>query len=164
MNIEDIVTNLRLQKHPEGGFYREIYRCDRSVSVKETAANPIGIRSLSTSIYYLLRSEDISRLHRLRSDELWYFHSGSALSVFTIDFGGILQEHVLGARLEEGEQPQLVVPAGCIFGARLRTPDSFTLIGCMVSPGFDFLDFELMSRESLLRSYPQHHKIIHELT
>jgi predicted cupin superfamily sugar epimerase len=75
-----------------------------------------------------------------------------------------MNETLLGDDLENNEVPQLIIPSGTIFGASVNQPNSFTLIGCMVSPGFDFEDFELMDRKYLLKKYTQHKAIILKLT
>ena len=158
MNIDTIIKTLCLEKHPEGGFFREIYRSAHSIGENN------GVRTLSTSIYYLLRSGDVSRFHRLKSDELWYYHAGSSITIYSIDPAGTLHEWKLGINLEEGDRPQIIIPAGHIFGASVRDENSFSLIGCMVSPGFDFRDFELMERERLLSLFPGQKLIIEKLT
>lgn len=149
MNADYFISRLNLEKHPEGGFYRELYRQDAN---------------LATSIYFLLRSGEVSKFHRLKSDEIWYFHAGTSLTVHIIDAGGALKAVKLGADPEAGEQPQVIVPGGCIFGATVNREDSYTLVGCMVSPGFEFAGFELLSRDRLLKDYPQHENIIMLLT
>jgi uncharacterized protein len=107
---------------------------------------------------------EVSRFHRLKSDEIWYFHAGSSLMLYIIDAGGELKQFALGLNAAQGELPQIIVPRGSIFGAIVSQADSFTLMGCMVSPGFDFNDFELFSRDALLKEYPQHAEIIGRLT
>ena len=112
----------------------------------------------------MLPSDKVSRLHRLKSDEIWYFHSGSSLIIYLIDGQGNLNELKLGLNAALGELPQVIVPKGSIFGAVVGQVNSFTLMGCVVSPGFDFNDFELMARDRLLNEYPQHEKLILKLT
>ena len=84
--------------------------------------------------------------------------------IYIIDAGGELKEYTLGLNVAKGEVPQIIVPRGSIFGAVIPQADSFALIGCMVSPGFDFNDFELFAQETLLEKYPQHQEIIDRLT
>ena len=123
-----------------------------------------GHRSLSTSIYYLLRSGEVSHFHRLKSDEIWYFHMGSPVVVYLISLSGDLKIIKLGCEIDKEEVPQIVIPAGSIFGAEVAEKDSYSLVGCMVSPGFHFNDFELMEREELLMNYPVHKDIIKKFT
>jgi predicted cupin superfamily sugar epimerase len=149
------INQLNLKPHPEGGFYAETYR---SQAGTDTAAGP---RSCCTGIYFLLRGCDVSRFHRIASDEMWHFYDGSPLTVHQIGPDGEYATHVLG--LDSG-QPQCVVPAGCWFGATVNSPDGFTLVGCTVAPGFDFADFQLADRQELLAHFPQHTEIITQLT
>ncbi|WP_246943036.1 cupin domain-containing protein [Bacillus pinisoli] len=151
------IDHLKLIPHPEGGFYKSTFASDMYSSVHGKE------RRLYTSIYFLLRSKDISHLHRLKSDELWYFHGGSPLTVHIINESGEYEEEKLGLNLEKGEVPQILVPRNCIFGSSVMEPDTFSLVGCMVSPGFDFEDFELFTQDELLKDYPQHEAVIKKL-
>ncbi|MFT5860026.1 MAG: putative cupin superfamily sugar epimerase [Flavobacteriaceae bacterium] len=153
--IKLLVNRFNLLEHPEGGFYSEVYRS--AIDLKEQD------RSLMTSIYFLLRSQDVSNFHRILSDELWFFHSGSPLIVHTLDENGHTQ-HQLGNNIENGEQPQLLVKAGTIFGSSVLTNQSYSFVSCAVAPGFDFRDFELFKAEALLEEFPDHGAIIQRLT
>ncbi|MFM7023605.1 MAG: cupin domain-containing protein [Flavobacteriales bacterium] len=149
------IEQLGLQSHPEGGHFREVYR----------AAEMHGDRNIATSIYFLLKNGEVSHLHRLTADELWYYHAGQALRVTVIDKSGKLIEHFVGPDLEKGQQLQLIIPAGSIFGSEvIGVQNDFSLVGCMVSPGFDFRDFELFTTSSLLQIYPQYEQQIKRLT
>ena len=132
-------NHLRLQPHPEGGHYAEVYRSDIEVNV--TGFD--GPRNLCTSIFFLLESGDISALHRIKSDELWYHHDGGILEIIEIDEAGNEIITRLGKPIHEGCTLQHVVKAGRWFGARPSAESEFCLVGCQVSPGFDFRDFEL---------------------
>ena len=101
--------------------------------------------------------------HRIKSDELWHYHAGSSLSIYVLESNG-LTIFKLGPHLEQDESLQVMVPAGCWFGAKVNDPNSYTLSGCTVAPGFDFNDFELANRETLLKTFPAHHRIIEQLT
>lgn len=151
--IQQLIKKFNLLPHPEGGWYTETYRSKENV----------GDRSLLTSIYFLLTSDNVSRFHRIKSDELWYFHQGSAVTVHTLDENGHTA-HQLGNDIENGEQPYLLVKANTIFGSSLDTPESYALVSCAVAPGFDFRDFELFTNEALLSEYPNHFEIIERLT
>ena len=157
-NAEYFIKNLNLLPHPEGGFYRQTCQSDENVSFDRFD----GSRLLWTSIYFLLRDGEISHFHRLLSDELWYYHGGSALSIYIIDADGKLQIRQLGLNVEAGEEPQILVPRGTIFGSKMNLP-GFSLVGCMVSPGFDFHDFEMLKKADMLRDYPQYGEIIEEM-
>lgn len=158
MNAEQWINYLELEPHPEGGFYKSTYRSDLAVNSTQ------GDRPLYTSIYFLLRSEDVSHFHRLQSDEIWYFHGGSSLTVHMITPQGTYEEVAVGLDMENGEVPQFIVRKGTIFGSTVKDRDTFALVGCMVSPGFDFADFELFERKDLLEQYPAYAEIIEKLT
>ncbi len=158
------IDTLSLLPHPEGGWYRETYRCRETVAPSSLPSRYGSSRSFSTCIYYLLRGDDISTLHQLKQDEIWHFHDGSPLEVYCISQQGTLNIHRVGRNPSKDELPQLIIPAGTIFGARLLTPKSYALISCTVSPGFEFEDFSLLSREELLGRFPQHKDIILSLT
>lgn len=161
MNTADYwIQHLKLDPHPEGGFFREIYRSHMEADNKNLPHGYQGTRRFSTSIYYLLRSGDISRFHRLRSDELWYFHYGSPVKIVLIDQEGKRYSKLLGPRPDRAEQPQVIIPAGTIFGAEITESNSFGLYGCMVTPGFEYDDFEIFSKEDLIQSFPNHADII----
>lgn len=157
------IKHLQLTEHPEGGFYRETYRSGEVIPVAGLPCRFSGERNFSTAIYFLLRSNDRSMFHRIQSDELWHFHAGSSLSIFVLSREGITV-HKLGMDVVNGESLQVVIPAGCWFGAKVNKRDTYTLAGCTVAPGFDFKDFELASREELLKSFPAHRDIIELLT
>jgi len=158
------IEALELERHPEGGHYRQMYRSNELIQRAGLPERFPGPRSFSTSIYFLLSGKDVSHFHRIKSDELWHYHLGSSLSIHFIDLDGKHQILHLGQDVERKDTFQAVVPAGCWFGAAVNDPDSFSLVGCTVAPGFDFEDFELGSRQELLRLYPQHRAIIELLT
>ncbi|MCF7803980.1 MAG: cupin domain-containing protein [Candidatus Marinimicrobia bacterium] len=161
---EDWIEHLDLEPHPEGGFYKEVYRAEETISEDALPDRYSGERNFGTSIYYLLRSEDISHLHRLKTDEVWHFYAGSRLNMHLINDEGDHQQILLGNNPVEGEQLQIVIPHGAWFGSIVDQPDSYTLVACTLAPGFDFADFELGERKELLREYPEHKKIIRDLT
>jgi uncharacterized protein len=152
--VDALILRLDLRAHPEGGFYRETYRSDARV---ETAR---GWRSASTAILYLLRTGECSHLHRIASDELWHHYAGDPLEVVVLGDGPD------ASFVLDDVHPQGVVRAGEWFGARLVPGGShgYALVGCTVAPGFDFADFELADRGSLLERYPSRADLIHALT
>lgn len=152
---EQIIEMLGLSAHPEGGFYKETYRSELTLECQE--------RNLLTSIYFLLSAENASHFHRIQSDELWYFHTGSPLTVHTLSELGHKQHH-LGLDVSKGQQPFLWIPKGTIFGSCISEENGFSLVSCAVAPGFDFRDFELFERETLLSAYPEHKEIVERLT
>ncbi|KKK36245.1 cupin [Mesobacillus campisalis] len=154
------ISKLGLTPHKEGGYYRETFQSAEVTSDKELTVDFEGKRRLYTSIYFLLTSKDISHFHRLKSDELWYFHAGSPLTIHMIEENGEYKEMKLGLNLDEGEVPQALVPKNAIFGSSVMGEDTFSLVGCMVSPGFEYKDFELFTQSELLLKYPQHKEVI----
>jgi len=161
--IHSLISNLELVPHPEGGYYKSTYQSKERISDTELSVNFEGERKLYTSIYFLLTSDDVSHFHRLKSDELWYFHAGSPLTIHVIHENGEYEEIKLGMNLENGEVPQALVPKNSIFGSSVNDKDTFSLVGCMVSPGFEFKDFELFTQDELLLKNPQHKEIILKL-
>lgn len=157
------INHLKLNPHPEGGFYRETYRSEESIIQSGLPRRFNGKRQFSTAIFFLLRSQDRSMFHRIKSDELWHFHAGTALNIYIIKDGKLVI-HKLGPDPEKGELLQIVVPANCWFGAKVEQPDNYTLSGCTVAPGFDFEDFELAESKSLVQQFPELRSIIELLT
>jgi len=164
MNTADyFIKNLNMTPHPEGGFYKEIYASGENITSNDLKVDFEGSRILWTSIYFLLRDGEVSNFHRLKSDEMWYYHSGSPLTIYMISPEGELITEQLGLDIEHGEKPQILVPKNYIFGSAMNH-EGYALVGCMVSPGFEFRDFELFKRNELIAKYPQHQQIIHKLT
>ncbi|HQN20236.1 MAG TPA: cupin domain-containing protein [Syntrophobacteraceae bacterium] len=158
------IEELNLSKHPEGGYYRQTYRSKESVRKEHLPDRFSGPRAFSTAIYYLLPGDEVSRFHRLQSDEVWHFHAGSSLTLYIIDDEGSLVQMELGASIERGEALQVVIGAGKWFGALVNDPASYSLVGCTVSPGFEYEDFEIGDRQDLIQKFPRHHRIIEKLT
>jgi predicted cupin superfamily sugar epimerase len=139
MTSKHYIEQLQMLPHPEGGYYKENFRSAESFQFNGFD----GERSISTSIYFLLEKGQTSALHRIKSDEIWCFHDGQTLEIIELDSNGNETITRLGKDLLNGEVLQHVVPAGVWFGARLAADSEFCLVGCQVSPGFDFKDFEL---------------------
>lgn len=133
-----------MEGHPEGGYFRETYRSSGEMPFPGFE----GTRNLCTSIFFLLKEGQQSALHRIKSDEIWYFHDGDGVDIIEIDEKGNEIITRLGKKINQGERLQHVVKANRWFGARLPEGSRFCLVGCQVSPGFDFRDFELMQNES----------------
>jgi len=158
------IKELDLEPHPEGGFYRETYRAEEILPASALPSRYAGRRSFSTAIYFLLRSGEVSKLHRLRSDEVWHFYKGNPLRLHILSPGGRYSSPVLGRRPGCGERFQCVVPRGAWFGAEVIGRGSFSLIGCTIAPGFEFADFELGGRAGLIKRFPRRRRIIERLT
>ena len=167
---------LGLLPHREGGYYRETYRSAVAVPT------PVGARSLCTAILYLLTAEDPSRFHRLRFDEVWFFHAGAPVEMVFLD---PVETRVVGP-----EAPQALAPGGRWMAARVAAPPAegaavpeaagkgrvaardilpapgplWALVGCVVNPGFAYDDFEAGEREALVATYPQAAEYIRALS
>lgn len=163
-SIEEIVKELDLKPHPEGGFYKETYRCKEEIKQSELGEAYNGSRNYSTAIYFLLTSDTFSAFHRIIQDEFWFFHQGSPIRLHTISPQGEHTEHLIGNDLVKNQIPQLVVHGGDWFAAEVVNENDFALVSCTVSPGFDFSDFELPSRKELIELYPVHQEVITKLT
>ena len=160
---EDLIGRLELVKHPEGGWYRETYRSGDVILGKDLPDRFIDNRSVSTAIYFLLQSGEVSLLHRIKSDEIWHFYAGEPLTVHVFTPQGEYNPLNIGTKMATGAAFQCVVPAGCWFGAEVNG-DGYSLVGCTVAPGFDFADFEMGSREELQKQFPELSEIIQRLT
>jgi len=153
------IDHLQLQQHVEGGWYHEVYKAGETVLLpgnKENAA--------ATHIYFLLQQNEFSALHRIASDELWHFYTGTALTVYEITTTGELTEHLLGNDPEQDQQHFCVIKAGSWFGAKTTGEGAYALVGCTVAPGFEFAGFELAEKSKLLDDYPQQQHVIEMLT
>lgn len=159
MEANEWIRYLQMEEHPEGGYFKSSFQADESTTFDSHGAE----RLLYTSIYFLLRSGDVSHLHRLKSDEIWYFHAGSPLTVHMIEEDGAYRKEKLGLCMQAGEKPQIKVGKGTIFGSTVDREESFALVGCMVAPGFDFADFKLFTQAELIEQYPQHEEAILKL-
>jgi predicted cupin superfamily sugar epimerase len=158
------IDRLGLLPHPEGGFYRESYRCPHVLKESCLPAGYRGDRSLATVIYYLLYGEHFSVWHRLCADEIWFHHAGASMILYGLTPGGELSRQRLGGSPELGESLQILIPAGQWFAAKVALKKSYSLVGCMVTPGFDFADFEHARRAELLRLYPRQRQVIEAMT
>ncbi len=162
--IEEIINSLDLTAHPEGGYYKETYRSVGNINSDSLDESYQGKRSYSTCIYFLLTSDDFSAFHKIKQDEIWHFHEGSPIQLHTISEKGKHHKYTIGNDFINGETPQLVVPGNHWFAASVTEENSYALVSCTVSPGFDFSDFILPTREELNEKFPQHEKLITEYT
>ncbi|MBM6817753.1 cupin domain-containing protein [Clostridium saudiense] len=153
-NAEYYIKNLEMIPHVEGGYFKESFLSEDNVREN---------KKLWSSIYFLLRTGEVSNFHRLKSDELWYYHDGEALTIYMITPEGEFITKQLGTDIENGESPQVLVPKGYIFGSAMNK-EGFSLVGCMVAPAFEYEEFELFEREYLLNLYPKYKDIILKLT
>ncbi len=162
--IEKLIELLDLSPHPEGGYFKEIYRSGFIVSESALPEEYNSERNICTSIYYLLIQNDRSHFHQLLSDEIWHHYEGSSASIHIIDTGGNYRKEILGKNISEGEKIQVVIPKLSWFAAEVDDKLNYILLGCTVSPGFDFRDFRIGTSEELINLYPAHSELIKEFT
>jgi len=160
---QHLIQLYQLQPHPEGGWYKETYRSTELITANALPARFTSDRNFSTAIYFLLEQGNFSAFHKIKSDECWHFYSGQTLLIYVIDPAGSLEIISLGSDPGKGEMFQYTVPANYWFASKPAPGSSFSFVGCTVSPGFDFADFEMATEKSLLNSYPQHAEVIKEL-
>jgi len=162
--VKTIVDRFNLIPHPEGGFFREVYRSAVAIDHPGIDTGTTRRRSGSTHIYFLLSGNDFSAFHRVRwSDEIWHLYAGGPLELHTFDAVHRYEKHILTNDLARGE-PAHVVPADHWQAARLAAGGSWAFCGCTVAPGFDFADFEMPPASELIATHPAHERIIRELT
>ena len=154
---EQWIERLRLEPHPEGGLYREVFRSPHEIALAR------GARSALTAIHFLLPAGSFSAFHRVQSDEAWCHQDGDPLELAVLSEAGALALHRLGTDVERGEQPLAVVPAGA-WQAAAPLGKRYALCACLVAPGFDFADFELTPRAALLARFPGHRGLIERFT
>lgn len=157
------VDELGLLPHPEGGWYKQTYRSS-GVIPSDVLQNFEGDRFYSTAIYFLLTKTNFSAFHRIKSDEMWHFYAGDGLLIHEFTEDGRYLEHRLGLNLGQLEKPQLVIQANSWFASEVCDGGAWCLVGCTVSPGFDFDDFELANEHDLVEQYPKYASLIGRLT
>ncbi|MBC8319477.1 MAG: cupin domain-containing protein [Bacteroidetes bacterium] len=161
-NAQYWINHLGLLPHPEGGHFREVYRSDEIIRLDSLPDRFTGDRTFSTSIYFLLTKNEFSTFHKINSDELWHFYDGDPLTIYVIDNMGVLTVHKLGLFPDKGILPQVTIRANHWFAS--ETTGNFSLVGCTVSPGFDFSDFEIAERQMLISQFDEHRDIIERYT
>ena len=162
--IKRLVETLELVPHPEGGFFRETYRSSGTILKDLLGEQYKGDRNFCTCIYFLLTSDSFSAFHKIRQDEIWHFYQGAPIELHQIAPSGHYSKSVVGNNITAGHMPQLVVPGGNWFAAGIPEPYSYALVGCTVAPGFDFQDFILADRNTLIAQFPEHSEIIKSYT
>jgi predicted cupin superfamily sugar epimerase len=159
MTADEIKTLLNLSPHPvEGGFFRRTYTSPGTVEL------PRGARAQGTAIYYLLEAGTFSELHVLEADELFHFYLGDPVEMLQLYPDGGSAIFILGSNLAAGQHVQLLVPAGVWQGTRLSGEGKFALLGCTVTPGFDFADYKNAKYEELAAKWPTEAERIRALT
>ena len=167
--VAEIVERFELQPHPEGGYFREVYRSSVEIEHPGVPASAPRSRRAGSLIYFLLGGTDFSAFHRVRwTDEIWHLYAGGPIELHMLTSSGAHSVHTIAANLDLAAEPTLVVPAGTWQAARLAPscpPDrAWAFGGCSVAPAFEFTDFEMPDRATLLEQYPQHADIIRMLT
>jgi len=158
------IEKLGLQKHPEGGYFKEVYRSEEIIPAQSLHKRYSGERNHATSIYFLLTSNEFSAFHRIKSDETWHFYTGSPVTVHMINENGKYSAVKLGANSENGEVFQFTIPHGVWFATSVDEADSFALVGCTVAPSFHYDDFELGKRAELVKLLPENEGVIRKFT
>ena len=159
-DADRMIRALDLVPHPEGGFFRETFRAPARPDGPPEGSGRVA----STAIYFLLPSGVFSAFHRvLRADEIWHHYAGEVVEIHMIRDDGAHTMTLLGDHIADGELPQVIVPAGTLQAARARG-SSFALCGCTVAPGFGFEDFVMPPRAELVLRFPEHARVIEELT
>lgn len=151
------VEKFNLKEHPEGGFYKETYLTEETITLEDGR-----IRQLASNIIFLLTATNPSHFHRLKADEIWFYHTGKSLTVHMLTPQGEYKAINLG--LGDNEYLQYTVPKGTIFGSTVEgNKDDFSVVSCVVSPAFHYDDFELFTQQQLLKDYPENRDIIEKL-
>ncbi len=158
-----LVSQYQLLPHPEGGYYKETYRSNAIIQKEALPKGFSGDRNCSTAIYFLLEQVNFSAFHRIKSDECWHFYAGQTLLIYVIEPNGNCYTIKLGSDIENGEVFQSFVPANSWFASEPARNSSYCFVGCTVSPGFDFVDFELAKKNELSALYPTHKDLINRL-
>ncbi len=166
ISATDLKKMLRLEPHPqEGGWFRQTWKSAEIIpreALPEGQYN--GARAAGTAIYYLLEPNNFSEMHKLTSDEVFHFYLGDPVEMLQLGPDGSGKRLVLGQDVAAGQLLQTVVPQGVWQGTRLISGGKVALLGCTVSPGFDYADYTSATREELTRSWPARAEMIAGLT
>jgi uncharacterized protein len=163
-NADYWIEKLQLEEHIEGGYFKETFRSQSLVKLQTKYGSEEITRAASTCIYFLLKSGQSSKFHRLTSEEIWHFYLGSPIEIYIINDSAELIKIRLGNNPELCEVLHFVIPKGCWFAAEPIEENSFSLISCFVAPGFEYQDFELGDYDKLAQSYPKYKDLIKKLT
>ncbi len=155
-----LIEKYKLEPHPEGGYYRSTYRASLVLPPHALPLTFGGERPVSSAIYFLLEAGDFSAFHRIKSDECWHFYQGDPLWIHCLDDQGQYRRYTLGAGQEPDQHYQLVVSAGTWFASEPASGSAYSFVGCTVSPGFDFADFEMAGAARLTAAYPAYGDLI----
>lgn len=157
------ISTYKMNRHPEGGHYFETYRSSETLPQAALPKRFSGDRNIATAIYFLLEGKEFSSFHRIRADEIWHFYHGAPVELFMISPSGELTRVLIGSDPVKGHHFQFMVPAGYWFASCCSDASGYSFVGCTVSPGFDFSDFELAKAKELSNMFPEHQALIHTL-
>ena len=165
LTADQIRALLKLEPHPiEGGYFVETYQSALRIPKALLPEDYPSDRAAGTAIYYMLTPETFSALHKLPGDEIFHFYLGDPVETLQLHPDGRGEITVLGQDIATGMRPQHVVRGGVWQGSRLRPGGSYALLGTTMSPGFDYKDYETVSRETLTKLYPAYSTLIASLT
>jgi uncharacterized protein len=173
LTADEVKRLLGLEPHPrEGGWFVQMYQASEMISAENFADDRYdGPRRTGTAIYYLLESDTFSEMHVLESDEIFHHYAGDAVEMLQLHPDGSSRRVVIGKDLRAGERPQVVVPRGVWQGSRLlpsaqQAADAYgwALLGCTVSPGFEYADYSSAPRAELIARWPGEAELITALT
>lgn len=142
--IDELMKAYSLETHPEGGSFAEVW---------ESSECRDG-RPLAGSIYFLLKGEEISHLHVIDCDEVWYYHEGCGMEIVCVDPKGRVERIPLGPDPEKGQRMMTAIPAGVIFGARNLDPKGYTFVSCATAPRFTYEGFRLVRSAEMEKLCP----------
>jgi predicted cupin superfamily sugar epimerase len=165
LTADELKKLLNLAPHPrEGGYFVQTWASDEMIPSQTLPARYSGERHAGTAIYYLLEPSTFSEMHRLASDEIFHFYLGDPVEMLQLAPDGSSRVVTLGPDLAAGMAVQLRVPKEVWQGSRLVPGGKFALLGCTVSPGFDYADYDAGAYEELSARWPQHRELIRLLT
>ncbi|HTV16168.1 MAG TPA: cupin domain-containing protein [Acidobacteriaceae bacterium] len=169
VSAEELKKLLHLEPHPrEGGWFRQTWRAEESLPASALPARYVAGRdagrAAGTAIFYLLEPGTFSEMHRLASDEVFHFYLGDPVEMLQLFPDGTGRTLILGSDLAAGQQVQAVVPQGVWQGSRLLPGGNVALLGCTVSPGFEYVDYESETRAALTQDWPDWAETIAALT
>jgi len=165
MNAQDIIKHYSMQPLPdEGGYYVETYRAEDTIPHHALHERYTGDRHYGTSILYLITPTSFSRMHKVKSDEIFHFYLGDPVEMLQLKPDGTGELITMGQGITAGHRQQTVVKNGIWQGTKLKGNGKYALLGCTVSPGFEFTDYQSATCQQLTKKFPKHHSMIKELT
>ena len=164
LSAEYIIDYFGMKPLPEeGGYYVETYRAEEKITSKNLPSRYTGPRNFSTAILYLLTPDACSRLHKVKSDEIFHFYLGDPIRMIQLHPDGKSEIIEIGPDITKGQNPQFTVPKGTWQGSQLKKNGKFALLGCTVAPSFEFTDYCSADKEKLLKICPNLNDIINEI-